>query len=264
MWKKFTTNGTDAIHAGHPVSGKGIQPWGSASALLQNISSVCPFAATTWSRPSLSSAFSDLYSLLPPTPASCPNPVAVIHYPHGNQWNILKTNHVRSCYSPSQTLPKASLPLGVKSKHLPLACRPETIWSCLFLLPHLKPLFHSCLEIPGTQPNLFLTSDLCTCCLLCLEPPFPRSSCDSQVSSSAPRSPSQRGAPGHPSHVSPSTLAESLSSLMSLCRFLLNTPYETILFINLLWFIEGWDLIRLGPHCILSIGTCSRHSINIC
>ena len=80
----------------------------------------------------------------PPTPASCPNPVAVIHYSHGNQWNILKTNHVRSCNSPSQTLPRASLPLGVKSKHLPLACRPETIWSCLFLLPHLKPLFHSC------------------------------------------------------------------------------------------------------------------------
>lgn len=84
-----------------------------------------------------------------------------------------QSDHVISLLKTFQGPP---LTLGIKSKGFPLACGPYTIWPCLF--PHLEPPPHlvPALQLPWRflEPSLtFLTQDLCTCYLLCLEGPSP-------------------------------------------------------------------------------------------
>lgn len=114
-----------------------------------------------------------------------------------------QSDHVISLLKTFQGPP---LTLGIKSKGFPLACGPYTIWPCLF--PHLEPPPHlvPALQLPWRflEPSLtFLTQDLCTCYLLCLEGPSP----NTLLWLVPPRLPCHLlrapPPPGHLSHVGP-------------------------------------------------------------
>lgn len=105
-WDRCHLQRTPHLRERNPTSGA--VPLLSSETHPQSVHSLTP----PWSRPSSSSAFSVLHPL--------PCPTTIGHSPHGNQWDILKTNHVRSRYPLSQNLRRASHPTWIKSQASPL------------------------------------------------------------------------------------------------------------------------------------------------
>lgn len=162
-----------------------------------------------------------------------------------------QSDHVISLLKTFQGPP---LTLGIKSKGFPLACGPYTIWPCLF--PHLEPPPHlvPALQLPWRflEPSLtFLTQDLCTCYLLCLEGPSPntllwlvppRLPCHLLRAPPPPGSPVPRG---------PSALTKPLSSAALSRQVFLGTYVINLINVHIDFLFYHYGPMRVGTQSAL-------------